>query len=270
MVNLDSQHAFPSRSHTGGCESLLRGRRGSALPKTPPFPPSKNPASPSLILIGTVHGDPLGYARALKLLRHFKPDLVTVEVSRFSLRYRERQGSRWQRLLEQALEGLPPAAACHLAIRRLAAQVALPFEVRAARDYGRRFAIPWRPLDLGRLSRRHLPRYARELLAPENVRALLTTKDEPLAAYVAREYRRARLAVQRPPWWSLRGDPETRRRERLQARRLRDCLARYPRVVHLGGWEHLVPVPVAVSTPRAAGGRPLAGVGGGEAEASLS
>ncbi|MGC2691825.1 MAG: hypothetical protein WA228_03955, partial [Desulfobaccales bacterium] len=80
---------------------------GERLPKAPPFPPSKNPASPSLILIGTVHGDPLGYARALKLLRHFKPDLVTVEVSRFSLRYRERQDSRWQRLLEQALEGLP-------------------------------------------------------------------------------------------------------------------------------------------------------------------
>ena len=146
--------------------------------------------------------------------------------------------------------------------------MALPFESRAARDYGRRSAIPWRPLDLGRLSRRHLPRYARELLAPENVRALLTTKDEPLAAYVAREYRRARLAVQRRHG-GLRGDPETRRRERLQARRLRDCLARYPRVVHLGGWEHLVPVPLAVSTP----GRRGAGLwtsGGGEAEASLS
>ena len=47
--------------------------------------------SPSLLLIGTVHGDPRGYERALKLLERFQPDLVTVEVSRFSLRYRQRQ-----------------------------------------------------------------------------------------------------------------------------------------------------------------------------------
>ena len=60
-----------------------------------------------------------------------------MEVSRFSLRYRQRQEARWQRLLRQALEALPAAAAGHLAIRRLTAQVALPFEVRAARDYSR-------------------------------------------------------------------------------------------------------------------------------------
>jgi hypothetical protein len=248
MVNPDYQKQVLYPSHTGGREGFA-GRAGEHLPKTPPVLPSKDPSSPSLILIGTVHGDPLGYARAFKLLRRLQPDLVTVEVSRFSLRYRERQESHWQRLLEQALEGLPAGAAGHLAIRRLAAQVALPFEVRVARDYGQRSAIPWRPLDLGRPSRRHLPRYARELLAPENVRVLLTTEDEPLDNYVAREYQRARLAAPRPPWWSLSFAPETRRRERLQARRLRDCLARYPRVVHLGGWEHLVPVPLAVPIP---------------------
>jgi hypothetical protein len=251
-MNPNHREQVCSLSPDAGWEGLAGGA-GKHLPKTSPVLPSKDPSSPSLVLIGTVHGDPLGYARALKLLRRLQPDLVTVEISRFSLRYRERQESRWQRLLAQALEELPAGAAGHLAIRRLAAQVALPFEVRAARHYGRRFAIPWRPLDLGGLSRRHLPRYARELLTPENVRALLTTEDEPLADYVAREYGRARLAVQRPPWWSLRRDPESRRRERLQARRLRDCLARYPRVVHLGGWEHLVPAPLSVSTPRRQG-----------------
>ncbi len=48
----------------------------------------------SLLLIGTVHGDPQGYERAMKLLRQVQPDLVTVEVSRFSLRYRRRQEPR--------------------------------------------------------------------------------------------------------------------------------------------------------------------------------
>ena len=133
------------------------------------------------------------------------------------------------------------AAAGHLALRRLMAQVALPFEVRAARDYSRQYGIPWRPLDLGGPSRRHLPRYARELLTPENFQTLLTTEDEPLEDFVAREYRRAHLSCRRPTWRLPGLDPETRRRERLQVRRLRHYLGRYARVAHLGGWEHLAP-----------------------------
>lgn len=224
-------------NHIGGWEGVW-GRAGEY---NSPGPPPKQIASARLILIGAVHGDPRGYERACKLLRRLEPDLVTVEVSRFSLRYRQHQEARWQRLLQQGLKDLPPAAAGHLAIRRLLAQVAMPFEVRAARDYSRQFATSWRPLDLGGPSRRHLPRYARELLSAENLRALLATENGPLEDYVAGEYRRAHLAGRRPRWRPLGPDAETRRRERFQARRLRQCLARYGRVAHLGGWEHLVP-----------------------------
>ena len=68
----------------------------------------------SLILIGTVHGDPRGQARAGKLLHHLRPDLVTVEISPFSLGYRLKHGRRWQRQLAAALArtarrgGAPP------------------------------------------------------------------------------------------------------------------------------------------------------------------
>jgi hypothetical protein len=113
-----------------------------------------------------VHGDPRGYERALKLLEYLRPDIITVEISRFSLRYRQRQECRWQRLLGRGLQELPAGASEHLAIRRLIAQVALPFEVQAAQDWGRGHGVPWRPLDLGSPARRHLPRYARELLTP--------------------------------------------------------------------------------------------------------
>ncbi len=215
----------------------MRGGRGIV---DPPVLPANNHSSANLILIGTVHGDPQGYERAWKLLRRLQPGLVTVEVSLFSLRFRQRREGNWQRLLQQALAELPAAAAGHLAIRRLAAQIALPFEVRVARDYARRYGIPWRPLDLGGLSRQHLPRYDRELLSPENVRALLDTADEPLEYYVAGEYRRAHLSCRRPLWRPLGADPEAVRRERLLARRLRRHLAKFRRVAHLGGWEHLV------------------------------
>jgi hypothetical protein len=195
----------------------------------------------SLILIGTVHGDPRGYDRAGKLLAHFKPNLITVEISRFSLRYRMKHGPRWQRQLAEALTQLPLAAVGHLAIRRLAAQVALPFEVKVASDYRRASGVPWRPLDLGGPARRHLPRYGPELLNPTNIQALLATADGSLEDYVAGEFSQARLALVRTPWrLPTAGSPEALRRERVLGRRLRSLASRYSRVVHLGGWEHLV------------------------------
>jgi hypothetical protein len=97
------------------------------------------------------------------------------------------------------------------------------------------------------LSRRHLPRYGPELLTPDNLRALLTTPDGDLREYVTAEFRRARLALAQTPRRALiPPDPETGRRERFQARRLRSLARRYRRVAHLGGWEHL--------TARAEGG----------------
>ena len=198
-------------------------------------------ANLSLILIGTVHGDPRGLARAGKLLDRLRPDLVTVEISPFSLGYRLKHGRRWQRRLLAALAELPAGTESHLAIQRLAAQVALPFEVRAAGDYSRRVNVPWRPLDLGFLSRRHLPRYETELLSPANLQALLATADGSLADFVAGEFRRARQALAGPPRRRIfPGVPETARRERFLARRLRGLVSRHRRVVHLGGWEHLV------------------------------
>jgi hypothetical protein len=194
-----------------------------------------------ITLIGTVHGDPRGQDRALKLLNHLRPELVTIEISPYSLRYRQRHGARWQRQLAAALAGLPPGAARHLAIRRLMAQVVLPFEVRAAREYSRNCGIPWRPLDLGVLSRRHLPRYGSELLSPGNLRALLTTPDGKLEDFVAGQFRRARQALTHPPRRPVSDDvPEILRRERFLARRLRGLAQRHCRVVHLGGWEHLM------------------------------
>jgi hypothetical protein len=218
----------------------LRGGLGIV---DPPALLSNNLLSSNLILIGTVHGDPRGWERAVRLLDLWRPDLITVEISAFSLRYRARHGARWQRLLAEGLKELPAGAAAHPAIRRVRAQVALPFEVRAADDWGRRHGVPWRPLDLGETARRHLPRYARELLAPYNLRALLASEaDGSLEGFVAREFRRARLAYRRSPRrLPLAAEAEAGRRERFLARRLRRLAGGGGRLVHLGGWQHLAP-----------------------------
>jgi hypothetical protein len=164
-----------------------------------------------------------------------------VEISPFSLRYRLKHGPVWQRQLARTLAQLPATAARHLAIQRLTAQVALPFEVRAARDYHRGTGVPWRPLDIGGPARWHLPRYGPELLNLANLQALLTTADGSLDEFIAAEFRRAHLALVGSPRRLLPfGSSEVLQRERFLARRLRTLTFRYRRIVHLGGWEHLV------------------------------
>jgi len=196
----------------------------------------------NLILIGTVHGDPRGYDRVGRLLEWLRPEVVTVEISRFSVRYRRAWEARWRRQLQDALAGLPPEVQGHPAIRKVAAQIALPFEYRAARDYSRRGSTKCLPLDLGEVARRHLPRYGRELLSPANLRALAGEPEDSLEEAVDREFRRARLALQRAPWrLAPDNNPETLRRERFLSTRLKRLVMKGGRVVHLGGWEHLVP-----------------------------
>jgi hypothetical protein len=125
------------------------------------------------------------------------------------------------------------------------AQTALPFEYRVARDWGEVHNIPVKLLDTGVVARRHLPRYSDELLTPENLRLLAEIEASgTLEEFVTQEFQRARLAFEGklrrlPP----AADREDGRREWLWAKRLRRLVAREKKVVHLGGWEHLVPWP---------------------------
>jgi hypothetical protein len=201
------------------------------------------PPTSQLILLATVHGDPAGYERAWRFFEQVQPEVITVEISRFSVRYRERAVKGWQRRLSEALKALPPEAGESLAVARVAAQADVPFEYRAARDWGNIYQVPVRFLDAGRVARLHLPRYADELLSLDNLR-FLCEKDSSgtLEEFVAAEFRLAHRArdgklrsLPRP------ADPEDNRRERLWAKRLKDLVDGGKRVVHLGGWEHLVP-----------------------------
>lgn len=195
-----------------------------------------------LILVGTVHGDPKGHARVRRLLEQLRPHAVSVEISPFSVRFRARHELQWQRQLERSLAALPPEVKERLAVRRLAATVKLPYEWQAAVAFGRRHRVPVVAVDAGAPARRHLPRYARELLTPENLLALAALPNGPVTAWVAGEYQRARRCARRPLRW-LPGEAlaEMQQREEVMARRLRRLARRFRCLVHLGGWEHLAP-----------------------------
>jgi hypothetical protein len=201
------------------------------------------PASTNLILLATVHGDPAGYGRARRIFEQLQPEVITVEISPFSVRYREQALQGWRRQLAEALKTLPPEAGKSLAVARVAAQAELPFEYRAARDWGKLHQVMIKLLDAGKVARNHLPRYTDELLSPDNLRVLSeNAASGTLEEFVAGEFRRARLAREgklRPLPRPVASDNKSR--ERLWAKRLKELAASGKRVVHLGGWEHLVP-----------------------------
>ncbi len=202
-------------------------------------------AAAEIVLVGTVHGDPQGYDRARELLRALAPDTLTVEISRFSLRYRQRHQGQWRQYLARALAALTPRERRHQGVRRIAAQIEMPFEVRAAADHAREAGIAWHPVDVGATAREHLPRYRRELLTPENLRAVAADADGDLGELVAQEYLRAARLLADPrgggqPRRPRLREPEAVRRERVLAARLARLALAGGRLVHLGGWEHLI------------------------------
>jgi hypothetical protein len=171
--------------------------------------------------------------------------LLAVEISLFSMRYRRRYAQRWQRQLQQFLDTLPLEDRSHPALKRLEAQLAWPFEVRAAQEYAQAAGIAWQPIDGGELSRWHLARYSSELLTFENLRNLLLTKKGDFRKEITLEYRRARLALTEPEHFGglidrLRQDKLMLKREKLLARRLRSLTVAGLRIVYLGGWSHLL------------------------------
>ncbi|MEJ2093522.1 MAG: hypothetical protein P8X65_15180, partial [Syntrophobacterales bacterium] len=199
----------------------------------------------NLILLATVHGDPAGYARAWRFFEYWRPQVITVEISPFSVRYRRREEGNWRRRLQKTLQALPPEAATHVAVARVAAQASLPFEYRVARDWGRAHQVPVKLLDAGGVARRHLPRFKEELLTPENLGYLCEVGTSgTLEEFVAQEFHRARRAregkLRRLPGLNGVGHGK---RERLWASRLGRLAATNQKIVHLGGWEHLVPWP---------------------------
>jgi len=180
-----------------------------------------------LILLGTIHRDPQGEEVLLRTIGELRPELITVEVSPYALRFRKRHAPRLLR------ENLP---------LQVAEFILPPYEYRAAKAYGLRCRVPVIPVD-SCLKSRVLLRRAVELFSAENLRRL---KEEDLKGLLRREYALARRCWQdgfMAQWFLSNG--WDLRRERAMARRIRQILSRHPtkRLLHVGGWMHMLPLP---------------------------
>jgi hypothetical protein len=204
--------------------------------------------SSSLVMIGTVHRDPRGVGKLLRILERESPDLITVEISPYALEFRERQAFCLRTALKENLknirreeEELFPRLVSRGEIQGIFLLLKVPFEWRGAEQYAGRRQIGLKPIDLSAYSKERLSRIS-ELIRPDNLRALLRDPQPSIEKQVGRQYARARALWHLPAGKGFKS-AEIQEREKHMAeeiRRLREE-DRKRKILHIGGWEHLLP-----------------------------
>lgn len=211
-----------------------------------------------LILLGTIHRDPAGADKLLRALDEQQPAIVTVEVSRYGVAFREqRAGDLLGRLyrdvaelavqLDRRFEELKQ----HPAISFLRAAIEMPFEWQAAQRWAGDHRVPCHAIDDDIVSRRNLELLEREALTQENLRRLVTDEDAATAVgeRMIEQELLARRYLRVPDLFALHYRAEEKAeieaRDRAMADRIRALLADHPQatLAHVCGWEHLVVTP---------------------------
>ncbi len=200
-----------------------------------------------LFLVGTVHLDRECAGTLGRLLDRISPCVITVEISRFSLNFRERAMPVWAGVLARNLRMLPARRRGHALIRLMTRQLRLPWEWQTASRWARRHEIRCIPVDTGEIARAELPAWHRELLGVSNLELITSGKNFDLGSYFTARRREADMILHhrysgcgpahplaylgRKPW---------REREDKVARRVEAVCKRTAPVVHICGWTHLV------------------------------
>jgi len=213
-----------------------------------------NKRSLSLVMVGTVHRDPKGYARLWHFLEKVRPDLITVEISPYSRAFRARHCAAFRNSLRENLERIREEDGRPLgeiisqsAILGIFYLLREPYEWRAAKSYARRERIPLMDIDLPSFSQEKLS-YLPELITLENLRALLRIPFPDLSKEVETLYLRARFLFNHPPcFWPTTSEVEEREAHMAQKIRRLVQQAGGKKILHIGGWEHLVEFPQGIS-----------------------
>ncbi len=205
---------------------------------------------PSLILVGTVHCDPGGFRRLFQFLEEERPDLITIEISPYGRDFRARQSPAFRETLRknlktiQAENGLTSAEILgHSAVQGIFLLLQDPYEWRAAKAFSARRGVGVSDNDLSQYSKDKLSHLA-ELISVDNLRTLLQTPLLDLSRQVEEQYRRARSLLDQPPSeWPIK--QEVQERDNHMAREIRKLIkeARGKKILHIGGWEHLIHFP---------------------------
>ncbi|MDL1958914.1 MAG: hypothetical protein LWX01_10500 [Deltaproteobacteria bacterium] len=211
-----------------------------------------------LILIGTVHLDPEGRKDLYKIIENLRPGILTVEISKFSVRYRLSNQGKWLFRLKNLIYKLPKERRIHSRLKLLELQLHLPFEWEVAYRYSNINNIPCLAIDSGNLARNELPLWENEVLSRKNLLKITDEPDFDLDNHFSECHSQAKIALKTPnhlpkPMHHLSwpSDKFWERREKTLAYRIRRIHGSgllnpgsYSRTsthhVHICGWMHLI------------------------------
>ncbi len=197
-------------------------------------------AEAHLVMLGTIHRDTEGASSLSRWLDYLKPDVITLEFSRYGMMFRKTNGVVLRARLDAlaAKMGLGEGQTDMGAVRALHDYIELPYEYTQSSQYAERLRIPLHLIDLDVFSSINL-RGVEELLTEKNVHAWLHGCDEQARA-VERQRALARLFFEQGVRTFTYTD-EMLIRDRHMKRRLALLTRRYKkgRLVHVCGWQHL-------------------------------
>jgi hypothetical protein len=204
----------------------------------------------TVVLVGTVHRDPKGYAKLLRLLEQERPSIITVEISPYSRSFRAQQATALRARLRENLQKIGKERGRSL--REMISQSAVleifliltePYEWRAAKVYADRHGIALMDIDLSGYAEDKLS-HLLELISLENLRALLSLGSVDLARQVESQYARAQFLFTHPPsTWPT--SEEVMGREAYMAEKIRGLVRQknQRKALHIGGWKHIIELP---------------------------
>ncbi len=202
-------------------------------------------------MVGTIHLYEEAAPRLRSILEALAPEVITVEISRFSIEFRRDSKRIWSEKFHLVLSRLNIKWPLPPVLELLRRQLSTPYEWTTAEKYGVQHGIRVIPVDTSTLSRKELPSWERYLLTVKNFRLLL--EDSSLVDLerehfgpIKREARALLSGVKKqnipdsihPLSWL--SDPFWQKREETLARRIARICNICERVVHIGGWMHCV------------------------------
>jgi hypothetical protein len=177
------------------------------------------------------------------LLEEICPDLITLEMSPFSLRFRLREGKKFRKRILAGIEKFEQTGLTGLSgIMRM---LDIPFEYRACAGYAEEKNIEMKLIDLSKYSRPKLLELKKDLENAEILKSSLLFADSDRNDCLYAFNNALHSLKNRAGFDHDTGDPAVR--EMFE----RDCamaekiirfvmMRKYMRIAHAGGWEHLV------------------------------
>ncbi len=199
-----------------------------------------------VFLLGTIHLDIKSAPFLKAAILDCKPDLITVEISSYSVRYRQAMYPKWCLCLKRALKQLPARKRGHPQVKLLKRQITMPYEWSIAKRYADCENIPCLTIDSGELAKKELPCWEKTLLAADNVKFLVKEPWFSLESHFLECHKLASKLWNKPDPGQLHTvlaflkEPFWQKRERIMATRLKRLSGLDYRLVHIGGWMHLL------------------------------